>query len=104
MQVAGDEDFHLNIFKLLIHRPIQSQTRREKAMQWDSKNHGEECDALVSHSRAARFNVGNDVAAYVTPKQLHPGGKKFLRPACLIPKFGDISSDDICISGHTFCN
>ena len=88
--------------KLLIHRPIQSQTRRKKAMQRDSKNHGEECDWFVGHSRAARFNVGNDVAAYVTPKQLHPGGEKFLRPACLKPKFGDISSDDICISGHTF--
>jgi hypothetical protein len=71
-------------------------------MQWDSKNHGEECDALVSHSRATRFDVGNDVAADVTPKHLHPGGEKFLRPAGLIPKFGDISSDDICISGHTF--
>jgi hypothetical protein len=92
------------IVKLLIHGPIQSQTRWEKAMQRDSKNHGEECDALVSHSGAARFNVGNDVAAYVTPKQLHPGGKKFLRPACLIPKFGDISSDDIGISGHTISN
>jgi hypothetical protein len=73
-------------------------------MQWDSKNHGEECDALVSHSRAGRFNAGNDVAAYVTHKQLHLGGKKFLCPACLIPKFGDISSDDICISGHTISN
>jgi hypothetical protein len=73
-------------------------------MQWNSKNHGEKCDALVSHSRAARFNVGNDVAADVTAEQLHPGGEKFLRPACLTPKFSDISSDDICISGHTFCN
>ena len=73
-------------------------------MQWDSKYHGKECDALVSHGRAARFNVGNDVAVYVTSKQLHPGGKKFLRPACLKPKFGDISSDDICISGHTISN
>ena len=72
-------------------------------MQWDSKNHGEKCDALVGHSRTARFNVGNDVAADVTPKQLHPGGEKFLRPACLITKFGDISPNDICISGHTFC-
>jgi hypothetical protein len=71
-------------------------------MQWDSKNHCEKCDALVSHSGAARFNVGNDVTAYVTPKQLHPGSEKFLRPACLIPKFSDISSDDICISWHTF--
>ena len=73
-------------------------------MQWDSKNRGEECDSLVSHSRSARFNIGNDFAVYVTPKQLHPGGKKFLRPAGLIPKFSDIASDDICISGHTFCN
>jgi hypothetical protein len=93
----------LNIF-LLIHWPIQSQTRREKAMQWDSKNHCEKCDAFVSHSGAARFNVGNNVTADVTAKQLHPGGKKFLRPACLIPKFGDISSDDIGISGHTISN
>ena len=73
-------------------------------MQRDSKNHGEECDSFVGHSRAARFDVGNDVAAYVTPKQLHPGGKKFLRPAGLIPKFSDIASDDICISRHTFRN
>ncbi len=71
-------------------------------MQWDSKNHCEKCDAFVSHSGAACFNVGNDVTAYETPKQLHPGGEKFLRPAGLIPKFGNISSDDICISGHTF--
>jgi len=27
-------------------------------MQLDSKKHGEECDALVSHSRAAHFNIG----------------------------------------------
>ncbi len=73
-------------------------------MQRDSKNHGEKCDAFVSHSGAARFNVGNDVAADVTPKQLHPGGEKFLRPAGLIPKFSDIASDDICILGHIFCN
>jgi hypothetical protein len=73
-------------------------------MQWDSKYHGEECDALVRHSGAVRFNVGNDVTVYVTPKQLHPDGKKFLRPACLIPKFSDISSDDICIFGHTYWN
>jgi len=73
-------------------------------MQRDSENHCEKCDALVGHSSAACFNVGNDVTAYVTPKQLHLGGKKFLRPACLIPKFGNISSDNICISGHTFCN
>ena len=73
-------------------------------MQRDSKNHGEKCDSLVGHSGAARFDVGNDVAAYVTPKQLHPDGKKFLRPAGLIPKFSDITSDDICISKHTCCS
>ena len=74
-------------------------------MQRDSKNHCEKCDAFVSHStRAVRFNIGNDVAAYVTPKQLYFGGKKFLCPACLIPKFSDIASDDICISGHTISN
>jgi len=73
-------------------------------MERDSKNHGEESDKPVSHSRAARFNVGNNVTADVTAKQLHPGGEKFLCPACLIPKFGDISSDDIGISGHTISN
>jgi len=30
------------------------------------------------------------------------GQDQFLHSACLTPKFGNISSDDICISEHTF--
>ena len=60
------------------------------------------CNSLVSERGTPRFNIGDDVASHVAPKQLYFGGEHVLCPTGSMPKFDHVLSNDVCIFEHTF--
>ena len=60
------------------------------------------CNSLVSDGGTPRFNIGEDVACHVAPKQLYFGGEHVLCPTGSMPKFDHVLSNDVCIFEHTF--
>lgn len=75
---------------------------RKEAANLHAKNLGQKHNPFVGCRGATSFNVGNDLASHVTPKQLHFGGEHFLCPTCLMPKLDHVLSNDVCIFEHTF--
>jgi hypothetical protein len=67
----------------------------EKLTHSHAKNLRKIYDLFVGYRATASFNIGNDVASYVTPEQLYFGGKLVLRPIFLMPKLDYVSANEI---------
>ena len=59
---------------------VKASFVREHAAFFHTKDFGEKLNLLVGHNAALSFDVGEDVAGHVTPKQLQFPNKFVLRP------------------------
>ncbi|HEX3988133.1 MAG TPA: hypothetical protein VHZ30_01800 [Verrucomicrobiae bacterium] len=80
---------------------VKASFVREHAAFFHTKDFGEELNLLVGHNAALSFDVGEDVAGHVAPKQLQFPDKFVLRPTPLVSKFCDVLANYICIAVHT---
>jgi len=75
---------------------------RKEIAYCHAEDFSKNCNSLVSDRGTPRFNIGDDVASHVAPKQLYFGGEHVLCPTGSMPKFDHVLSNDVCIFEHTF--
>jgi hypothetical protein len=73
----------------------------EQAAFFCAKDFGEKLNLFVGHNATLSFDVGEDVAGHITPKQLQFPHKLVLRPTALITKLCDVLANNIFIAVHT---
>jgi hypothetical protein len=82
------------------HPATQATFVREQAAFFRAKDFGEELNLFVGDNAALRFDIGEDVAGHVAPKQLQFSHKLVLRPTALITKLCDVLANNIFVAVH----